>query len=1000
LINKFNRNNEFLKKTKIIYNKNLILKLMRYLKNRNDFLNKEIKLESSNIKEYYSGSQLVKETLENQITWGGSLLGRLINSFIRKSKIYAKSLRINSVVSQVENELNQLIGDLVIEGENNKNKVEKLKVINLLTEVFNVVSSDASTDEKCTTLIGDGKSDEDGLLNDCIKSVDQIKKEYLPNKDELLKKLIDFRDALKKVEFEPNEGEEKEGEGEGEEGEGKDGEGGDDKGGGGEGSESSNIDPSKMSGGDLKKNPELNFFWQVTQIFKSLISLNATIQNNRVLIQGDNQPKPGANIQVGKEYNHTSKDGTKNDIMALSLTNVLAAGPDKKWLTKDDIKKDQINKDSTFVAFKDKSGKYSSASPQKSVYTKNISKKESFYFENESLPIYENVEVIRLEEAHSKAVWRKILNAAKTVNLPNLVKLLQELIDMSKEGEKLNKNVQIAIGKQVVQNAENVGKPLPFEALIKEKYGAISSRYSEVPKNISLLLRVMVGLKEDLGLVNTFGEAGKSIKKIIESYSQLKEIYPNLPKKEKVVEKDKEGQKKENYSKVLDYSRFRLFEEADADDVENEILELWYEYFEEGEEKEWKVDVKEVNELKDSVDEKVDDVFPIGSTGARDRIIRIVNLFGKAYRMYATDYIPSGRPEGRISLKTFREYTYIGGEKGAPDWGADKTPGLGPWAAIAVFDKWQDGIMGLLEKPKYRKILANARFLPPGVGQFGSGETKGRDSDRGYGAEGGDEIIKKIRAGRSLLDFMNDLLAGEGDFRKQRKKIIKEYFGGADAVDIDKETASEADRSSYLRTNTGEKGEKNTVSFENWSGNLKRASTIELKDFGNGGQFDNELIKIKGKTTSGDVKYLIIYFLGILSESGKKGLVFRFHFSKDGKKTPFVHKYLKDKIIATEIKLDSSIVNGTEEMQVGVLNLDDKNIRIGKNLKFKYAELIGKNQWSTTTEELELVISEISGLAKNTDGITWEAIKITQTAPFKEDIESAKRLSGKLKDFL
>ena len=121
---------------------------------------------------------------------------------------------------------------------------------------------------------------------------------------------------------------------------------------------------------------------------------------------------------------------------------------------------------------------------------------------------------------------------------------------------------------------------------------------------------------------------------------------------------------------------------------------------------------------------------------------------------------------------------------------------------------------------------------------------------------------------------------------------------------------------------------------------------------------------------------------------------------KDKEKRLLSLGYLKDKIITTEIKLDSSIVNGTEEMQVGVLNLDDKNIRIGKNLKFKYAELIGKNQWSTTTEELELVISEISGLAKNTDGITWEAMKITQTAPFKEDIEGAKRLSGKLKDFL
>jgi hypothetical protein len=288
--------------------------------------------------------------------------------------------------------------------------------------------------------------------------------------------------------------------------------------------------------------------------------------------------------------------------------------------------------------------------------------------------------------------------------------------------------------------------------------------------------------------------------------------------------------------------------------------------------------------------------------------------------------------------------------------------------------------------------------LPPGVGQFGSGETKGRDSDRGYGAEG-DEIIKKIRAGRSLLDFMNDLLAGEGNFRKQRKKIIKEYFGGADAVDIDKETASEADRSSFLNTNNSEKGEKDTVSFELWSGSLKRGSRIELKDFANGGIFDNELIRIKFKENAGEVNHMIMYFLGILSDSGKKGLVFRFHFTKTGKKTPLVHNYLKDKIAANEIKVESSIENIKQEIQVGVLNLDEKNISTGKNLKFKYAELIGKNQWGQISE-LNLTITEISALAKNTDGTKWEAMKITQTAPFKEDIDSAKRLSGKLKDFL
>ena len=895
---------------------------MKYLKNRFDFLNKKVELDDSKKAEFYNSSKMIREVFENDITWGGSLLGRLINSTIRKSKIYYKATKIPNLIDNVRKELDALIAEAGT-NKNQKNEIESLTARFLLTELFKVVSNDDSVDKKLTSLIGDGKSNDFGILNETITEVEKLDKDVLEDKEDLLAKLEDFREALSQIEFEPKETE----------------------------NEEEKIDDSKKS-----DKPEFNFFIQTMNLFKSLISLNNVIQNKRVLIEEEPKEEE-VKVEVGKEYLHTNENGEVKKVKVVSLTK--STGKQSGEMAEDVV----------FVEFIGKDNKPKRIGVPKSKLS-NIGKnplKEGFL-------VIENVETIKSSEKQAKAAWRKILSAAKNSNLLETSKLLQEIINLSKSGNKLDKTIITAIGKNVILNEATTGKPIGFDALIKEEAGNIPTKYNNVSKSISLISRILLSFKDDMGLIGSFGEASKPIKEYISSYNEMKKILPNLPKKDSI---------KESVSKLYDYSRFRMFEAINK--TKDKVVEAWYEFFEENEEKNWTIDEKKAKSLQEQTDKIGEEPFAIDEGKQKDNIIRIVNLFGKAYRLYATNVIPSGRPEGRISQKTFREYTYIGDANSVPQWEEDSTPGYGPWAAIKVFQKWEDGINDILEDQKYRKILANARFLPKGVEPLGSGVTA---TERGE--SGAKE--KEIRAGRSLLDFMNDMLAGEGEFRKHKKKILKEYFSGAD--DIDSKTKVEG--TTLIKTQKEEKGEKNVLSFVNYS-LLKRTDSqnIKMKKFFNKNEYGNEFFKIEYKN-----KQMIGYIMGKVEGDKDSGLLLKFQFSPDGKKQSIVDTYLSNKLSKEGYKLFEEMKkDDTLPTYIGIINtVDFPEFRIGREIKMNYSQIIAKDTFGDIKEETFKPIS-ISTLA-SFDDPNWKEIKIEKPENFlSKDIKDISVIKPKLKEF-
>jgi hypothetical protein len=182
----------------------------------------------------------------------------------------------------------------------------------------------------------------------------------------------------------------------------------------------------------------------------------------------------------------------------------------------------------------------------------------------------------------------------------------------------------------------------------------------------------------------------------------------------------------------------------------NLVKEAWYAdgCFKEGEEKEWVVNEDTKNRTSKELEKAK---VKIDVDKSKDRIIRIANLFGKAYRLYVTKLIPSRRPGGVVSDKTYSEYTYLG-KGNPPDNHTERGPGPGPWANTLVFNKFRDKILKLVEDKKYR-VIFNTCVLK---------STNGTPM-------GGDV----------LLDFITDMV-DENEIRsfdEQRSKLIKKYFG-------------------------------------------------------------------------------------------------------------------------------------------------------------------------------------------------------------------------------
>lgn len=159
----------------------------------------------------------------------------------------------------------------------------------------------------------------------------------------------------------------------------------------------------------------------------------------------------------------------------------------------------------------------------------------------------------------------------------------------------------------------------------------------------------------------------------------------------------------------------------------------------------WVVNEDKVDEIKETVENSTDEIDKVEI----DPILSIVKLFNKAFKVYTTQTIPSGRTDGRVSNRVFRRYTNLTNNSSTP-----QKPGNGPFLINKVFNKFEDRIQDIIRNEKYKILFNKDTEIVLGDGR----KVKG--------------------GGKILLKFIQNLLDGDKLYKgNAQKEFFKEYFG-------------------------------------------------------------------------------------------------------------------------------------------------------------------------------------------------------------------------------
>ena len=149
------------------------------------------------------------EAITNDIPWGDSLIGRLINSIARKAGIAIKAKKIDSVISGLRTEFDRLL-------EEGKADIDNSRIVKLqLWTFFSTLKKQVDDEEEVSTILNTAKK-----LRDEVDSISELE-----DKDNILEAIDSFIEFLEGLEDSEGDDEE-EGEEEGEEGGEEEGEGG------------------------------------------------------------------------------------------------------------------------------------------------------------------------------------------------------------------------------------------------------------------------------------------------------------------------------------------------------------------------------------------------------------------------------------------------------------------------------------------------------------------------------------------------------------------------------------------------------------------------------------------------------------------------------------------------------------------------------------------------------------------------------------------------------
>jgi len=458
----------------------------------------------------------VNEVFANDIPWGDTHIGRMINSITRKAKIVFNKRRISGLISGLKSLFDQMLDIGKVDTANIDEMFLKISIyLGLLEEQVK------DENEEIDIIIG--------TTSDLIQFVTDYS---FDEKEIMLKTLNDFLDFLEDLK--------------------------DDK-----------VDKLDNKQTIEKSAPDI--YLSSLTLLKSVVQLNDLILKQKPLPVEKKSVK--TNIQIGKEYLYGDKV-----VKVVDLDHPRKAGIDKKWLTDDDSrnKEENINPN-VFVIWRDPQTKTykpnaagQAVDPSKlkpfinnvNVNSNPVSVNASKYHNIMSNPINESIE--------GDNIWNKIVKSYNTVGLSKMIPRIKELIEKSKDDNSNEKKYVSIIGKQVIQNKSTVGKEVPYEQLIKEEVESIPTVYNDIPKAISLISRYILPINDHKDILRDKVEEIKVISSFIDSFRELENSL-----EEKNIESKKESLL--GYSKfliLLENSKYHSqilekFNELFTDDIKN-----------------------------------------------------------------------------------------------------------------------------------------------------------------------------------------------------------------------------------------------------------------------------------------------------------------------------------------------------------------------------------------------------------------------------------------------
>lgn len=725
---------------------------MKYLNNREEFLKRSI----NKINEYkkYNDFDSINEDVENSgpfandIPWGDSLLGRLINSTIRKAKVGANLVRIKGVARRLRDTFDELLGTSTAAelSEEDKKEYRKLIVFSFIDNLQKAVEEGAN--------VGEIKNLTKAAIND-IKNY-----EGLENKEKLISQLEEFLKFLEQ--FKDDEG----------------------------GKSEADKEESTSKEAETSKSGEKTADSLYPIMVKNLKSLGTILDAyKRVKIQTSDPVAKSSTIEPYKTKEGDTIEKIQKDVNINKKKLALADIRTKNSKVLQKYPKDNqvlpaglvlVMESSLFEAVPGTSNQPGGSQDRGNIKSGEDHLTQAF----SKLKI--DIEILISPKDKGIGVDTAFINAissnAVDSNTKNQIKSLYKEINRYLVGDK----------KSTIQEKD---------PLYKESVEVISDNNKRIIVAEKIARFTKRALQFDgEGLYGGLGDLTKPLQDFVESIKQIMQMTPSEPNKEEI--------KKE--SSLFRYNSFiKMVREAEGDTEGTEvkddksvgapdvmttsqkIQDYWSK----------KIDIQdyvmektEVIKMKDKFDKLEKERKDAIVINGMDPVLDIVKCFNRAYKIHTTQVIPSGRTGGKVSNKTFMEYTSFGG--GDP---SNAGRSGGPYRNNAIFDQWENAVLDIMRDKKYQPIF-----------------------NVGTKIKVGDELIEK--AGSNLRKFMSDMLDGDElyksgkDDKGQQAKFLDKYFG-----------YKESDPNKISQDTTFD-GEKESEEISNNANGIKTVDLLFTKD--------------------------------------------------------------------------------------------------------------------------------------------------------------------------